>query len=185
MATIDNPRPNDSPDRDAQLAHIPLTAAPWAYLVGDHCRMHPIRTASPADYDAIAPVIDEWWGRPILGSLPRLFLDLFCASSLIIDGADGPDAFLIGILSPSEPGHAYIHFVGVAPHARRRGYGRLLYEEFFRRAKAAGRNTVSAITAPVNLRSAEFHRALGFTVSGPVAGYNGPGHEMLVFDRAL
>jgi len=44
---------------------------------------------------------------------------------------------------------------------------------------------VSAITAPVNLRSAEFHRSLGFTVSGPVRDYNGPGHEMLVFDRAL
>lgn len=44
---------------------------------------------------------------------------------------------------------------------------------------------MSAITAPVNLRSAEFHRALGFTVSGPVRDYNGPGHEMLVFDLAL
>jgi ribosomal protein S18 acetylase RimI-like enzyme len=147
--------------------------------------MHQIRTAAPADYDAIAPVIDEWWGRPILGSLPRLFLDLFYASSLVIDGADGLDAFLIGILSPSQADHAYIHFVGVAPHARRHGYGRLLYEDFFLRARADGRRTVSAITGPVNLPSAEFHRALGFTVSGPVDGYNGPGHPMFVFDRAL
>jgi ribosomal protein S18 acetylase RimI-like enzyme len=147
--------------------------------------MHQIRTAVPADYDAIAPVLDEWWGRSVAGSLPRLFLDLFYSSSLVIDGADGPDAFLVGIFSPSDADHAYIHFVGVAPEARRRGYGRLLYEEFFRRAKAAGRSTVSAITAPVNLRSAEFHRALGFTVSGPVDGYNGPGHPMLVFDRTL
>jgi ribosomal protein S18 acetylase RimI-like enzyme len=147
--------------------------------------MPQIRTAAPADYDAIAAVVDQWWGRPVLGSLPRLFLDLFYSSSLVIDGADGPDAFLIGIFSPSQAGCAYIHFVGVAPHARRSGYGRLLYEEFFRRARAEGRSTVSAITAPVNLRSAEFHRALGFTVSGPVPGYNGSGHEMLVFDRAL
>jgi len=44
---------------------------------------------------------------------------------------------------------------------------------------------VPAITAPVNLRSAEFHRALGFRVSGPVGGYNGPGYPMLVFDRTL
>ena len=147
--------------------------------------MPQIRAAAPADYDAIALVIDEWWGRPILGSLPRLFFDLFHRSSLVIDGADGPDAFLVGIFSPSQPDRAYIHFVGVAPHVRRSGYGRVLYEEFFRRARADGRRTVSAITAPVNLRSAEFHRALGFTVSGPVPGYNGPGHEMLVFDRAL
>jgi L-amino acid N-acyltransferase YncA len=64
-------------------------------------------------------------------------------------------------------------------------HGRLLYEEFLRRARADGRSTASAITAPVNLRSAEFHRAMGFRVSGPVGDYNGPGHDMLVFDRAL
>jgi len=147
--------------------------------------MRQIRTATPADYDLIAPVMDEWWGRPILGSLPRLFLDLFHSSSLVIDGDGGPEAFLVGIFSPSQADHAYIHFVGVAPSARRCGYGRLLYEEFFRRAKADGRSTVSAITAPVNLRSAEFHRAMGFRVSGPVSDYNGPGHDMLVFERAL
>jgi ribosomal protein S18 acetylase RimI-like enzyme len=147
--------------------------------------MHQIRTAAPADYDAIASVIDEWWGRPVLGALPRLFLDLFHRSSLVIDGSHGPDAFLIGVFSPSEADRAYIHFAGVAPHARRSGYGRLLYGEFFRRARADGRRTVSAITAPVNLRSADFHRALGFRVSGPVDGYNGPDHPMLVFDRML
>jgi ribosomal protein S18 acetylase RimI-like enzyme len=144
-----------------------------------------IRPAAPDDYDAIAAVIDQWWGRPILGSLPRLFVDLFYRTSLVIDGAAGPDAFLIGILSPSDSERAYVHFVGVAPHARRRGYASLLYEEFFRLAKADGRSMVSAITAPVNLRSAEFHRALGFKVSGPLRDYNGPGHDMLVFDRAL
>jgi GNAT superfamily N-acetyltransferase len=144
-----------------------------------------IRTAVPADYDAIAAVADQWWGRPILGSLPRLFLDLFYRTSLVIDGARGPDAFLVGIFSPSDAEHAYIHFVGVAPHARRLGYGRVLYEEFFRLAKADGRSVVSAITAPVNLRSAEFHRAMGFRVSGPVRDHNGPGHDMLVFDRTL
>lgn len=144
-----------------------------------------LRTAAPADYDTIAPLLDDWWGRPIGAGLPRLFLDLFWRTSLVIDGAHGPDAFLIGIFSPSEAERAYIHFLGVAPHARRLGYGRLLYEEFFRLARADGRSTVSAITAPVNLRSAEFHRALGFTVSGPVRDYNGPGHEMLVFDRGL
>ena len=147
--------------------------------------MPQIRLSSPGDYDAIASVIDQWWGRPVLGSLPRLFLDLFYGSSLVIDGAHGPDAFLIGIFSPSDADRAYIHFVGVAPHVRRSGYARLLYEEFFRLARADGRRTVSAITAPVNLRSADFHRALGFTVSGPVDGYNGPDHPMLVFDRTL
>jgi ribosomal protein S18 acetylase RimI-like enzyme len=144
-----------------------------------------IRMARPADYDPIVAVIDRWWGRPVRGSLPRLFLDHFHRTSLVIDGADGPDAFLVGLLSPSQHSRAYIHFVGVAPAARRRGYGRLLYEEFFALARADGREFVSAITAPVNLRSAGFHRAMGFTVSGPVPGYDGPGHDMLVFERAL
>ncbi len=144
-----------------------------------------IRTATAADYDAVASVIDGWWGRPILGTLPRLFLDLFHQTSLVIDGAGEPDAFLVGILSPADTERAYIHFVGVAPHQRRLGYARRLYEEFFRLARADGRKHVSAITAPVNVRSADFHRALGFGVTGPVPGYNGPGHDMLVFERAL
>ena len=141
--------------------------------------------AKPGDYDAIAAVADSWWGRPILDSLPRLFLDHFYRTSFVIDGAAGPDAFLIGLLSPSRADYAYIHFVGVAPHARKLGCGRLLYEEFFGLARADGRRFVGAITGPVNLRSAAFHRAMGFTVTGPVGGYNGPGHDMLVFERAL
>ncbi len=124
-------------------------------------------------------------GPAILGSLPRLFFDLFHSTSLVIDGPHRPDAFLVGILSPSDPGEAYIHFAGVAPRARRLGYGRLLYEDFFRLARARGRSRVAAITAPVNLRSADFHRAMGFTVAGPVAGYNGPEHDMLLFERGL
>ena len=143
------------------------------------------RTASPADYDAIAAVADEWWGRPILGSLPRLFLDLFWRTSLIIDGPAGPDAFLIGILSPSDGERAYIHFVGVAPHARARGLGRQLYEEFFRLARADGRTSVTAVTSPVNAGSIAFHSSMGFTVTGPVSGYHGPGRDLVVFERAL
>lgn len=144
-----------------------------------------MRTAVPGDYDAIARVVDQWWGRPVLGSLPRLFLDLFSRTSLVIDGEAGPAAFLIGILSPSDPRRAYIHFAGVAPGARSRGLGRQLYEEFFRLARADGRTAVSAITAPSNSGSVAFHRALGFTVTGPVADYNGPGRPMLVFSRSL
>ena len=143
------------------------------------------RPATPADYDAIVRVVDDWWGRPVAGALPRLFLDLFHRSSLVIDGADGPDAFLVGILSPSESRRAYIHFVGVSPAARGSGYARRLYEEFFGLARANGRTIVSAITAPANVGSAAFHRAMGFTVTGPVDDYNGHGRPMLVFERGL
>ena len=144
-----------------------------------------IREARPDDYDAIAGVVDEWWGRPVLASLPRLFLQLFHRTSFVVDGHDGPDAFLCGILSPSDREHAYIHFVGVAPDARQRGLGRQLYEEFFRLARADGRNVVSAVTSPLNAGSVAFHESMGFTVTGPVADYHGPGRDLIVFERAL
>lgn len=143
------------------------------------------RPARPEDYDTIAAVVDEWWGRPILGSLPRLFLDHFHRSSLVIDGSGGMTAFLIGLLSPSWPERAYIHFVGVAPEERNRGLARGLYEEFFVLARADGRRLVTAVTAEINSGSISFHRSMGFTVTGPVADYNGPGRDLVVFERPL
>jgi ribosomal protein S18 acetylase RimI-like enzyme len=143
------------------------------------------RPARPADYDAIAAVVDDWWGRPVLAALPRLFLDHFHGTSLVVDGAGGPAAFLVGLLSPSQPGRAYIQFVGVSPAARGAGVARLLYEEFFALARGGGAHLVGAVTAPVNARSVAFHRALGFTVTGPVADYDGPGRDKIVFEREI
>jgi predicted GNAT superfamily acetyltransferase len=144
-----------------------------------------LRQARPEDYDTIAAVVDVWWGRPVLGSLPRLFLDHFHGSSLVIDGPGGMTAFLIGLLSPSWPERAYIHFAGVAPAARNRGLARNLYEEFFALARADHRMLVSAVTAPGNRGSISFHRSMGFTVTGPMPGYNGPDRDLVVFERAL
>lgn len=145
----------------------------------------PARMARPDDYDAIAGVINDWWGRPVLPALPRLFLDHFHRTSLVVDGPDGPLAFLVGILSPSLPGEAYIHFVGVSPAGRHLGLARRLYEEFMAMARRDDRRLVKAVTAPVNSASIAFHRAMGFTVTGPVAGYDGPGRDYVVFERAL
>ena len=146
---------------------------------------HRPRTARVSDYPAIAAAVDDWWGRPVLGALPRLFLDHFHHTSLMIDGPGGLVAFLIGILSPADPGQAYVHFAGVAPQARRQGLAQLLYAEFFTLARAGGRTTVSAVTAPGNTGSIAFHRALGFSVTGPLVDYNGPGRDLVRFDRAL
>ena len=144
-----------------------------------------LRAATAADYDSIAAVIDDWWGRPVSHALPRLFLDHFHATSTIAE-ADGDLAgFLIGFLSPSWPDAAYIHFVGVHPDHRRSGLARVLYERFFELAAADSRTVVRAVTAPVNERSIAFHRALGFTVSDPVPGYDGPGDVKVRFERPL
>jgi ribosomal protein S18 acetylase RimI-like enzyme len=151
----------------------------------DNLSTHFIRRARPSDYDRIAPVADAWWGRPILGSLPRLFLDHFHRTSLVAEHGDGLTGFLVGIVSPSELDQAYIHFVGVHPAARGIGLGRNLYEQFFQIARATERSVVRAITSPVNEDSIRFHRRLGFRVTGPVPDYNGPGHDMVVFERRL
>ena len=143
------------------------------------------RRARPDDYDAIAAVVDDWWGRPILSILPRLFLDHFHATSLVSEDPEGLAAFLVGLLPPDRAGGAYIHFVGVAPRARRRGVARALYDEFFQAARRAGYGSVAAITSPLNTTSIEFHRGLGFTVDGPVRDYNGPGQDMITFHRRL
>jgi ribosomal protein S18 acetylase RimI-like enzyme len=144
-----------------------------------------LRAATAADYDSIAAVIDDWWGRPVSHALPRLFLDHFHTTSTIAEADRDLAGFLIGFLSPSLPDAAYIHFVGVHPDHRRSGLARVLYERFFEVAAADSRTVVRAVTAPVNERSIAFHRALGFTVSDPVPGYDGPGDVKVRFERPL
>lgn len=144
-----------------------------------------LRTATPGDYDRIAAVVDDWWGRPVSHALPRLFLDHFHATSTVGETDGELAAFLIGILSPSLPDAAYIHFVGVHPGQRGTGVARRLYERFFDLAAADGRTVVRAVTAPVNAASIAFHTALGFTVTGPLPGYDGPGDVKVRFERPL
>ena len=151
-----------------------------------------LRTAVPADYDAIIQVVDRWWGRSMVSALPRLFLDHFHGTSLVAPAgpqAPAPDrglsGFLVGFPSGSLPEQAYIHFVGVSPQCRGDGLGRLLYQTFFEAARDAGLRVVSAVTSPVNAPSIAFHRSMGFEVEGPVAGYNGPGNDLVTFHRQL
>ncbi|WP_442943461.1 GNAT family N-acetyltransferase [Nocardia sp. NBC_00565] len=164
-----------------------------------------IRTARADDYDAIAIVIDDWWGRSVLPHLPRLFLDHFYRTSLVAEvpavslatarrslekisprePTEWLAGFLIGFLSPSESDEAYIHFVGIDPQSRKSGLARELYERFFAIARANDRHIVKAITSSGNDTSIGFHRHLGFTVSGPVRDYNGPGHHLITFERKI
>ncbi|MET7288012.1 GNAT family N-acetyltransferase [Streptomyces sp. NPDC005573] len=144
-----------------------------------------VRPAVPGDYDRIIAVADEWWERPISSVLPRLYLDHFHRTSLIAEDEDGLAGFLVGLLSPSAPDAAYIHFAGVSPSRRGAGLGRRLYHRFFDLAAAEGRARVAAVTSPQNRRSIAFHTAMGFTVTGPVPDYDGPGVERTVFQRRL
>jgi ribosomal protein S18 acetylase RimI-like enzyme len=144
-----------------------------------------LRQAKAGDYDEIARVASEWWGRDVLAGLPRLFLDHFHATSLIAEDNGTMTGFLVGFVSPSAPGEAYIHYVAVRPEHRGRGLARRLYDAFHDQARERGCRVVRAITSPGNETSIAFHRRMGFDVRGPVRDYNGPGRDMVVFARSL
>lgn len=142
------------------------------------------RSARPDDHGWMSRVVDDWWGRPIAASLPRLFVDHFWSTSTVVED-DGPVAFLVGFVSPSQPEQAYIHFVGVDPAHRGAGLGRELYERFFAMARERGAIEVSAVTSPVNTGSIAFHRAMGFDASDPIDDYDRPGAALVKFHRSL
>lgn len=144
-----------------------------------------LRQARPADYDDIISVADQWWGRDVAATLPRLFLDHFASSSLVVEDDDGLAGFLVGFVSQSQPLIAYVHFAGVRPGRRRTGLARRLYAEFADAARNRGCDQIHAITSPGNEASIRFHRALGFQVTAAVAGHNGPGRPMVTFRLPL
>lgn len=144
------------------------------------------RQARPEDFDSIISVVDDWWGRDVSSGLSRLFLDHFHNTSLIAFTNDLALAgFVIAFISPAQPETGYIHFTGVHPEMRRTGLARDLYERIFDTARASGCTRVKAITSRVNERSIAFHKAIGFTASEPIADYDGPGLDRVVFVKQL
>jgi ribosomal protein S18 acetylase RimI-like enzyme len=154
-----------------------------------------IRPIRPQDYQAVMSVIDDWWnGRQMADKLPRLFFEHFTDTSFAAERHGELAGFLVGFISQSRPGEAYIHFVGVHPDERGRGLGRRLYEHFFAAVRARGCELVRAITAPVNQGSIGFHRQMGFGIEPgdseingvPVtSGYDGSGHDRVRFVKNL
>jgi ribosomal protein S18 acetylase RimI-like enzyme len=146
-----------------------------------------IRHAQPSDYGRVIGRVNAWWGgREMAPMLPKLFFLHFEGTSFVADGEDGQLAgFLIGFLSQSDPGEAYIHFVGIAPERRGEGLGRRLYERFFDSVRGDGRTRVRCVTSPVNSGSVAFHQALGFEVERVAEDYDGPGEDRVLFVKHL
>ncbi|MGY1844718.1 N-acetyltransferase family protein [Modestobacter sp. SYSU DS0875] len=162
-----------------------------------------VRHPHADDHTRVQTVLGQWWAgfggeagaRERAALLPRLFFEHFTDTSYRIEDDDGRlVAFLIGFLSPSHPGLAYVHFVGVDPAGQRAGLGCWLYARFCAAATARGAWKVGCITSPGNRNSIAFHTRLGFrlepgdrTVNGiPVhSDHDGPGLHRVLFTRSL
>ena len=162
-----------------------------------------VRHPAPADHARVLACQERWWGglggaagaqqRAFL--LPRLFFQHFADTSYLVEDGDGTlRAFLIGFVSQSRPGEAYVHFAGVDPELRRRGVAQALYARFFREVAARGARAVHCVTSPANTTSQAFHTGIGFTIDAsdrvldgvPVQrDYDGPGVDRVTFTRVL
>lgn len=153
------------------------------------------RNAGEDDYGPIISVIDDWWdGRNMADMLPRLFFQHFQDTSFVATEGERIIGFLVGFVSQTKPGEAYIHFVGVDPLFRGHGLGRALYERFFATVRSRGCHLVHSVTAPVNKGSIQFHLRMGFRAEegdAVVGGiqvkkdYDGRGQSRVLFVRSL
>lgn len=143
-----------------------------------------IRVAGPEDYERIVAIVDDWWGRPISDKLPRLYLDHFWSTSRV---AEDTSAWPVSS-SASCRRRSRAWPTRTSWRCGRTAVARALlalYREFEEGVAAFGCVEVHAITGPGNTDSIRFHRCLGFAVSAPVAGFNGPGRPMVTFRKAL
>ncbi len=150
------------------------------------CSSLVFRRPIPDDHTRVVAVLRSWWdGRDPRAQLPRVFFTHFRTTSLLVEHEDRLVGFLVGFFCQDHPGEAVVHLVGVAPEWRRVGLARDLYRRFFALARAAGREVVCCVVAPVDGDSIAFHAALGFSVAGggeevdgvPAPTERGPGGE--------
>lgn len=154
-----------------------------------------IRHIEEFDYSNIISVLDEWWGgRHMSDMLPRLFFKHFKNTSFIIEEDNSIVAFLIGFISQTYPNKAYVHFLGIHPEHRKKGFGRQLYQAFFDTVRTLGCDTAHLVTSPINKNSIAFHTRIGFQIeegNSNVDGisthkdYDGPGEDRVLFVKRI
>ncbi|MFS0785691.1 GNAT family N-acetyltransferase [Shouchella sp. 1P09AA] len=154
-----------------------------------------IRLLRESDFEFINGSINEWWGgRQMQGLLPRLFFTHFSNTSYVVEENNELVGFLVGFQSPAQPERGYIHFVGIAPDARRSGIGSFLYKAFFEKMISLKVREVYGITSPVNKKSIAYHQQMGFSIvkgTKEIDGvsihenYDGAGVDRVVFKKDL
>lgn len=154
-----------------------------------------IRKAQPSDHSEVIAALQSWWGgRNLTAMLPKLFLNHFYDTSLVIEHRKSMIGFLIGFMSPALDEEAYVHFMGIHPDFRVQGLGKALYERFIDICRSQNRKVIRACTSPVNKGSVKFHQKIGFRVEsgdGDVEGipvtrdYNRPGDHKVRFTKFI
>ena len=142
------------------------------------------RKITKADFDHIVDVIDKWWGGPMANYAHPMFFYELGDNALIVEDDGRIIGFLLGFSVFKQPKTGYVHLVGIHPDFRRRGVGRVLYEEFTERCRTLGCERMKAITTTGNEGSIKFHQALGWQ-SSEVEDYAGPDRRRIVFTKDI
>ena len=142
------------------------------------------RKITKGDFDHIVDVIDKWWGGPMANYAHPMFFYELGDNALIVEDEGRIIGFLLGFSVFKQPKTGYVHLVGIHPDFRRRGVGRVLYEEFTERCRSLGCERMKAITTTGNEGSIKFHQALGWQ-STEVEDYAGPDRRRIVFTKDI
>ena len=142
------------------------------------------RGITKADFDFVVTVLDRWWGGPSGEKAHPMFFYEFGDQALIVEDDGQIIGFLLGFVANTTPPTGYVHLVGIHPDHRRRGVGKVLYEQFTERCIAGGARRMKAISNVGHEGSERFHRALGFTAREE-PDYAGPNRARMVFVKDL
>jgi GNAT superfamily N-acetyltransferase len=154
-----------------------------------------IRPMTRVDFTWLCRVVDTWWGDSVRYLLHPLFLEHFADTCVVVEEAGILAGFLVGFVSQTRPGEAYVHLVATAPAYRGRNLGRALYAHFFELVRQRGCRKVTALTVPYNAGSLAFHARMGFSFREAGAtwcdglpvhmDYAGPGVHCVIMERML
>ena len=157
-----------------------------------------IRNVVEEDFLVIAEVAEKC--SPMTterNSIYHIFTKFFKNTSLVVEDEDGSvRGFLLGFISQDNSENAYIHLLCLEKSLRGRKIAADLVNEFIKIVSSMGSKKISLITKPSNKAAIRFYNKIGFlsdksdeTVEidgiNVFKGYNGPGHDKIVFYKFI
>lgn len=130
-----------------------------------------LRSMVPADLDVLLPYEDVMFGTEAWSRSSYLdeLADTELRHYLVAVDSAGTVLGSAGLMTIAET--AQILTVGVLPHARRRGIGRVLVDALLAEAVRRGAEEVLLEVRIDNVAARELYEAMGFTVLGLRRGY--------------